>query len=193
MDQKTPLYEQHLANGAKMTSFAGYLMPLSYTSILAEHKAVRERCGVFDVSHMGEFMLSGADALGNLNRILTNDFTSLAIGRARYSPMCNAEGGTLDDLLVYRTGEKDYMLVVNASNRMKDFLHIHGSLTGNAAISDISNATALIALQGPAAAALIAPFFLRRAPRRKLQLCADPLPRAPRHALAHGLYRRGRF
>lgn len=158
MEQKTPLYETHLALGAKMTPFAGYQMPVQYSSILAEHRCVREHCGVFDVSHMGEFRLSGPDALHNLNQILTNDFTSLAQGKARYSPMCYAGGGTVDDLLVYRTGEDDYLIVVNAANRAKDFAFMQGLITGNAVLEDVSDTYAQIALQGPESPRLLAPF-----------------------------------
>jgi len=158
MELKTPLYEAHIALKAQMVPFAGYLMPVQYTSILAEHRFVREHCGVFDVSHMGEFRLAGQDALNNLNHILTNDFTSLAVGKARYSPMCYDNGGTVDDLLVYRTGEADYLLVVNASNRSKDFSYMLGQLKGDAQFEDVSDAYAQIALQGPEAPRLLAPF-----------------------------------
>ena len=158
MDQKTPLYEAHIRHFGKMVGFAGYLLPVQYTSIIAEHNAVRQKCGLFDVSHMGEFKLTGQDALASLNAILTNDFTSLAAGKARYSPMCYAEGGTVDDLLVYRTGEQCYMLVVNASNRLKDFEHIQKHLVPHTELTDISDETALLALQGPLALELIRPF-----------------------------------
>lgn len=158
MDKKTPLYDAHIRHAGKMVGFAGYLLPVQYTSIIAEHQAVRQKCGLFDVSHMGEFKLAGYDALENLNAILTNNFTSLAIGKARYSPMCYADGGTIDDLLVYRTGEQSYMLVVNASNRSKDFEHIQKNLVKHAELTDISDDTALLALQGPYSYELIKPF-----------------------------------
>lgn len=158
MDKKTPLYASHLRQKAKMVSFAGYLMPMQYSSIIAEHQAVRQNCGIFDVSHMGEFTFTGSDTLQNLNSILTNDFSGMPVGKARYSPMCFENGGTVDDLLVYRTGENDYMIVVNASNREKDFAHISAQLKGDAALKDISDDTALIALQGPKAPGLMARF-----------------------------------
>jgi aminomethyltransferase len=164
MDKQTPLYSSHIRLHAKMVSFAGYLMPIQYTSIIAEHHAVRNTIGVFDVSHMGEFTFTGKDTLQNLNRILTNDFTSMTIGKARYSPMCHAHGGTVDDLLVYRTGETDYMLVVNASNREKDFEHIKNQLHGDAILADVSDETALIALQGPQAAEIM-PRFCKELPQ----------------------------
>jgi aminomethyltransferase len=155
MEQKTPLYAAHIALGAKMVPFAGYVMPVQYSSIMAEHRAVRTACGIFDVSHMGEFTLWGRQALDNLNRLLTNDFSTLAVGKARYSPMCYEHGGTVDDLLVYRTGENSYMIVVNASNREKDLGHMLSHLTGDAKLKDVSDEYALLAVQGPAAAELL--------------------------------------
>ena len=116
MDRKTPLYETHVAMGAKIVPFGGYLMPVQYSSILAEHKAVRTQAGLFDVSHMGEVTFRGKDALANINNLLTNDYTEMPIGSARYSPMCNENGGVVDDLIVYKKGEEDYLVVVNASN-----------------------------------------------------------------------------
>lgn len=151
LERKTPLYDAHVGLGGKMVSFAGYLLPVEYsTGVIAEHKAVRAQAGLFDVSHMGEATLKGADALDNLNRLLTNDFTSMKDGQARYSPMCDESGGTVDDLLVYRLGENDYMLVLNAANRKKDVRWIAQHLSGDAAFEDISDSVAQIALQGPA-------------------------------------------
>ena len=111
--------------------------------------AVRTQAGLFDVSHMGEVLLKGEAALANLNHMLTNDFTSLKTGSARYSPMCNPEGGVVDDLLVYRTGETEYLIVVNAANRHKDVAFMKEHLAGDAELSDISDSVAQIALQGP--------------------------------------------
>ncbi len=155
MDKKTPLYQCHVDLKAKITGFAGYLLPMQYSSIIAEHNAVRQGCGIFDVSHMGEFLLEGADALKNLNSILTNDFTSLEINKARYSPMCYVNGGTVDDLLVYRKGGDSYMLVVNASNTKKDFEHISKNLEGDVTFKDISENIGQIAVQGPEAYAIM--------------------------------------
>ena len=150
MELKTPLYNCHVAAGGKIVPFAGYLLPVQYgTGVIKEHMAVRTQAGLFDVSHMGEVILKGEDALANLNYILTNDFTSLQIGKARYSPMCNPEGGVVDDLLVYRLGEEEYLVVVNAANRQKDVDFIKEHLSGNVELSDISDSVAQIALQGP--------------------------------------------
>lgn len=148
--KKTPLYDVHLALGAKPVPFAGYLLPVQYGGIIAEHKAVRGAAGIFDVSHMGEAVLTGPDALENLNRLLTNDFTGLQAGRARYSPMCNEKGGTVDDLIVYRVGENSYLIVLNASNREKDVAWIGERVGGRAVFRDISDEVGQIALQGPA-------------------------------------------
>lgn len=132
MERKTPLYDAHVALGGKIVPFAGYLLPVEYpTGVIAEHRAVRAQAGLFDVSHMGEATLRGADALGNLNRLLTNDFTGMKDGQARYSPMCDENGGTVDDLLVYKFGEGDYMLVLNAANREKDVKWIAEHLSGD--------------------------------------------------------------
>ena len=119
MDKKTVLYDKHVELGGKMTPYGGYLMPLQYSSIIKEHQAVREAVGVFDVSHMGEFLIKGEEAAKFLDYLLTNPMSTLAKGRVRYSPMCNLEGGTKDDLIVYAL-EDGYMLVVNAANLEKD-------------------------------------------------------------------------
>lgn len=150
MEKKTVLYDSHVKLGAKIVPFAGYLMPVQYTDILEEHMAVREKAGLFDVSHMGEIMLEGPDAAANLNRLLTNDYTKMNPGRVRYSPMCYENGGVVDDLLVYKMGEEKYLIVVNASNKDKDFAWMQEHIEGDAAIRDISDDVVQIALQGPA-------------------------------------------
>ncbi len=148
----TPLYEAHLRCGGKMVEFGGFEMPVQYkTGVIREHMAVRTACGLFDVSHMGEAVLQGPDAVRNLNRLLTNDYTVMAEGQARYSPMCNEEGGTVDDLIVYRIAGDRYFVVLNASNREKDVAWIRAHLSGNAAAEDVSDAWGQIALQGPLA------------------------------------------
>ena len=104
--------------GGKIVPFAGYLLPVQYgTGVITEHMAVREKAGLFDVSHMGEVLCQGKDALANLQKLLTNDFTNMVDGQARYSPMCNENGGTVDDLIVYKRGDNDYFIVVNAANK----------------------------------------------------------------------------
>ncbi len=156
MELKTPLYDLHVAAGGRMVPFAGYLLPVQYeTGVIQEHMAVRQRMGLFDVSHMGEVRFEGPDALENLNHLMTNDFSGMGIGQVRYSPMLNDEGGILDDLIVYRLDEDKYLVVVNASNREKDVLWMKAHRFGDCAVSDVSDDIAQLALQGPAAKALI--------------------------------------
>lgn len=151
MEKKTPLYDCHVAAGAKMVPFGGFSMPVQYTDIIAEHMAVRQQAGLFDVSHMGEVLITGSKALSAINHLFTNDFTNLQTGRVRYSPMCNPEGGTIDDLLIYKLGEEKYMVVVNAGNYDKDLAWMRANLPENAVLTDLSEETALLALQGPKA------------------------------------------
>src|SRR5713101_9600038 len=112
--KRTPLYEQHLALGARLVEFGGWEMPVQYSSILEEHRAVRTRAGLFDVSHMGEFRVEGPDALAYLQYLVPNDVSKLTIHQALYTQLCLPDAGTIDDLLVYRLGENAYMTVVNA-------------------------------------------------------------------------------
>lgn len=149
MDQKTPLYDCHVAAGGKIVSFAGFQLPVQYTGVIEEHMAVRERAGIFDVSHMGEVIISGPDALANLNNLYSNDFTSMTDGRVRYSPMCNEQGGIVDDMLIYRMAADRYMVVPNAANRKKDVDFMRARLSGDVQMEDISDTIAQIALQGP--------------------------------------------
>lgn len=130
---KTPLYDIHVESGGKIVPFAGYLLPVQYgTGVIAEHMAVRTKCGLFDVSHMGEIILKGPDALKNLNHLLTNDYTVMACGQARYSPMCNEEGGVVDDLIVYKVRDDCYFIVVNAANKDKDYAWMKAHVSGDA-------------------------------------------------------------
>ena len=149
--RKTPLYDRHVAAGGKIVPFAGWLLPVQYSGVIAEHKAVRSACGLFDVSHMGELLLRGADALENVNRLMTNDFSGMAEGQARYSPMCYEDGGTVDDLIVYKCSDAAYFIVVNAANKDKDAAWIGEHLTGDCAMEDLSDRVAQLALQGPKA------------------------------------------
>lgn len=156
MELKTPLYDRHVACGGKIVPFAGYLLPVQYGSgVIAEHMAVRTCAGLFDVSHMGEVTLDGPDALINLNRLLTNDFTGMTDGQVRYSPMCNEEGGVVDDVIVYKMNDRKYMVVVNASNRHKDVAWMKAHLSGDVAFRDISDGVAQLALQGPLACEIL--------------------------------------
>ena len=125
MERKTPLYDVHVAEGGKIVPFAGYLLPVQYgTGVIQEHMAVRQQAGLFDVSHMGEILFTGPTALDTINHLLTNDYNGMAVNKVRYGAMCNADGGTIDDLVVYKFGDECYLAVVNAANREKDYAHM---------------------------------------------------------------------
>ena len=152
----TPLTHKHIALGAKMAEFAGYNMPISYTGINQEHDTVRNNAGVFDVSHMGEFVLKGSHALDLIQRITTNDASKLTAGKAQYSCFTNEQGGIVDDLIVYCLEENNaYMLVVNASNIQKDWDWIQKHNHNKVASHNISAKTCLLAIQGPNAIKII--------------------------------------
>ncbi|HMK04375.1 MAG TPA: glycine cleavage system aminomethyltransferase GcvT [Ferruginibacter sp.] len=156
--KNTPFTEKHIALGAKMAEFAGYNMPISYSGINDEHAAVRTNAGVFDVSHMGEFILKGEDALDLIQRVTSNDASKLTAGKAQYSCLTNKDGGIVDDLIVYCLEEnKAYMLVVNASNIEKDWKWIQQFNDKKAEMHDISDKTCLLAIQGPNATKLLQP------------------------------------
>lgn len=156
--KNTPFHSLHVALGAKMAPFAGYNMPISYTGINDEHAAVRKNAGVFDVSHMGEFVLKGEQALSLIQRLTTNDASKLTAGKAQYSALTNKEGGIIDDLLVYCIEEnKVYMLVVNASNIEKDWNWIVQHNTEQVELHNISDKTCLLAVQGPNATKILQP------------------------------------
>ena len=152
----TPLYEEHRRLGAKMVPFAGYEMPIQYSGIVAEHRAVRSRAGLFDLSHMGEFHFRGAGARATVDRLVSSDIAGLAVGEARYGLLCNEGGTIVDDVIVYRLGPDDFLTVVNAANIAKDRAHVLGRLGGDTAFEDRSSATALVAIQGPRAAEILA-------------------------------------
>lgn len=154
--KNTPFTQKHIDLGAKMAPFAGYNMPISYTGINEEHHCVRNNAGVFDVSHMGEFILKGPDALDLIQRVTSNDASKLTDGKAQYSCLPNEQGGIVDDLLVYCIEtNKVYMLVVNASNIEKDWNWISSHNTKGVEMHNISDKTGLLAIQGPNATALM--------------------------------------
>ena len=155
--KETPLFEEHVRLGGKIIPFAGYAMPVQYpTGIRAEHQAVRETAGLFDVSHMGEFRVRGADALAFVSYATTNDPSLLEEGDAQYSALCHESGGVIDDLIVYRMGEGDYRLVVNAANLAKDWTHLAELAEGfDVELTDESDEVALLALQGPRAEGIL--------------------------------------
>ena len=156
--RQTALFDEHVRLGGKIVPFAGFGMPVQYpTGITEEHRTVRQRAGLFDVSHMGEFVVRGPDALTLVQRISINDPSRIAIGQAQYSAMCLESGGVLDDLLVYRFPDR-FMLVVNASNLRKDWTWIMSHADDlDAELEDVSVDTALLALQGPAARQILTP------------------------------------
>jgi len=146
--KKTPFYEYHVQAGAKMVPFAGYEMPIQYSGIRAEHMAVRENVGLFDLSHMGEFEISGPGALGFLQKMTTNDVSQLTLGQIQYSCFCYDDGGIVDDLLVYHMGDR-YMLVVNGANVKKDFDWLSEHLNDDVKLIDKTDYYGLLAVQGP--------------------------------------------
>ncbi len=155
----TPLHAVHLALGAKMMPFAGFDMPVQYSGIIDEHHAVRQAAGLFDVSHMGEVFVRGPQAFEFVQRLVTNDAAKLYDGKAMYTVMCREHGGAVDDLLVYRFAEDDYLLVINASNIEKDLAHIreqHAASGFDCSIEDVSDDMALLAIQGPKAIDIVA-------------------------------------
>jgi aminomethyltransferase len=157
--KQTPLYEEHVRLNAKLVPFAGFAMPVQYpTGIRAEHQVVREQVGMFDVSHMGEFRVRGADALAFVSHLTTNDPAALVHGQVQYSVFCHPDGGIVDDLLVYRLADDDFRLVVNGANIDKDWTHVMSYAAGfDMELVDESDAIGLIALQGPRAEQVLAP------------------------------------
>ncbi|MBA2249896.1 MAG: glycine cleavage system aminomethyltransferase GcvT [Chitinophagaceae bacterium] len=156
--QNTPFTNKHISLGAKMAEFAGFNMPISYSGINDEHAAVRTNAGIFDVSHMGEFIIKGENALDLIQSVTTNDASKLTAGKAQYSCLPNNEGGIIDDLIVYCLEEnKAYMLVVNSSNIEKDWNWISSHNTKNAEMHNVSNKTCLLAIQGPNATKILQP------------------------------------
>lgn len=159
---KTALNEKHLELGAKMVDYSGFEMPVSYDGLKVEHASVREKVGMFDVSHMGEFSVKGKDSLALLQKITTNDVAKLSDGKIQYSCIPNGKGGIVDDLLIYRIGEENYMLVVNASNMEKDWAFISLKIKEegyNVTFENNSDDWALIALQGPLATDALSPLM----------------------------------
>jgi len=148
--KKTPFYDYHIEAGAKMVPFAGFIMPIQYAGITEEHLTVRKSVGMFDISHMGEFDISGPDAVAFIQRMTVNDASKLEVGQIQYSCMCYDDGGIVDDLLVYRLEDR-YMLVVNASNLQKDFDWLESHLEGDVRLVNRSDDYGLLAIQGPKA------------------------------------------
>jgi len=152
--KRTPFYNIHRGLGAKIVEFAGFEMPVQYSSIIEEHRTVRSAVGIFDVSHMGEFEIRGRDAAEFVQRATINDVTKLVPGKAQYSAMCYPDGGIVDDLILYHLGDH-YMMVVNASNIEKDFSWLREHAAGDVDLRDVSDEVALLAVQGPSSLAAL--------------------------------------
>src|SRR3954470_18760088 len=155
--KRTPLYEAHVAAGAKLVDFAGWEMPVQYDGIRAEHLRVRNSCGVFDVSHMGEIETEGPEAVELLQRLLSNDVSRIQVGGAQYSCLCREDGGVLDDLFTYRLGEDRYLTVTNAANHERDLAWIADHAEGmDVEVLDRRDELAMLAVQGPQARGIVA-------------------------------------
>ena len=188
--KKVALNDLHVALGAKMVPFAGYNMPVRYSSDLDEHHTVRKAVGIFDVSHMGEFLVNGPGALDLIQRVTSNDAAKLTDGKVQYSCLPNEEGGIVDDLLVYRFAEEDYMLVVNASNIEKDWEWINRYNTQGVNLKNISDDISLFAVQGPKAVAALATAYAARFRKHGLlYFCQRRIcRRTGRYCFGYGLY-----
>ncbi|MEM3399817.1 MAG: glycine cleavage system aminomethyltransferase GcvT [Candidatus Micrarchaeia archaeon] len=147
--KKTPLNSLHKSLGAKMIEFGGWEMPVQYAGIIEEHNAVRNACGIFDVSHMGEIFVRGANAFGFVQKIITNSLSKIGVGRAIYSPICNENGGIIDDVIVYWKAEGEFLFVVNAANTEKDYAWLIKNADRNVEIENATDRIALLAVQGP--------------------------------------------
>jgi aminomethyltransferase len=157
--KKTPLYDKHMRLGAKMVPFADWLMPVQYSSIVGEHQAVRNNVGVFDISHMGQFIVDGAAGRDWLNRMLTNNVDKLEVGMGQYTFLLNDRGGIIDDLIVYRIDEQKYLLVVNAARVDEDFAWLHNHLKEGCSLTSRSSDFGAVAIQGPRTMALFHALF----------------------------------
>lgn len=155
MSKHTPLYPVHKALGANLTDFHGFLLPLEYTTISEEHLAVRNKAGIFDLSHMGEIEVSGKDALGLIQKIITNDAEKLPDGKVLYTPICNERGGIVDDIILYRFSEERFILVVNSANIQKVFEWLIENQSRGVAVEDFSDEYGMIAVQGPLSASIV--------------------------------------
>ena len=173
--RRTPLYDEHVAAGAKLVPFAGWEMPVQYQGVKEEHLAVRSAAGVFDVSHMGEIETAGPGALGLLQRLLSNDVSKLAPGGAQYSVLCREDGGILDDLFTYRLGDERYLTVTNAANHERDLAWFEEHAAGfECEVGDRLDAYAMLAVQGPTARELVAPLFEGELPATDANRTAAP-------------------
>ncbi len=176
---RTPLYESHVAAGARMIPFAGWEMPVQYAGIIEEHLHTRSRASVFDTSHMGEFRLTGASAFADIDRLFTGRLDNLAEGRGRYGFLMNREGGIIDDIMVFRVGPAEMFLVVNAATTAKDRQWITSNLSATTTFADESPATAMIALQGPLAPEVLKAHAPAAAAIKRFALCRVSIAGVP--------------
>lgn len=157
MEKKTPLYQTHVDLGGKIVEFGGYLMPVQYgAGVIAEHMAVRQKVGLFDVSHMAELTLEGPDAVANIQHLVTADISKMVDGQVKYAMLCNDKGGIVDDLVIYRLSAEKYLLVVNAGNHEKDAAWVESHISGDVRYADVSEQIAQLALQGPKSGEVLA-------------------------------------
>ena len=164
---RTPLHDQHLAAGGRIVEFAGWEMPVQYSGILQEHKAVRESCGVFDISHMGEFFVEGPGATAWLDSLLTNTLASVPVGQAQYTLLLNERGGVIDDLIAYRLDEEKYLLIVNAAKIDEDAAWLRKHSTPGVTFTNRSSEFAALAIQGPKSAEVFEKLFGRPMPAER--------------------------
>ena len=156
MEKKTPLYQVHVDAGGKIVEFGGYLMPVQYPNgVIAEHMAVRQKAGLFDVSHMAELILEGPDAVANIQNLVTADISGMVDGQVKYAMFCNETGGIVDDLVICRRAADRYLLVVNAGNHEKDAAWVEAHLFGDVHYADVSDSIVQLALQGPASGTIL--------------------------------------
>ena len=176
---RTPLHDQHLAAGGRIVEFAGWEMPVQYTGILQEHKAVRESCGVFDISHMGEFFVEGPSATAWLDSLLTNNLASVPVGQAQYTLLLNERGGVIDDLIAYRLAEEKYLLIVNAAKIDEDAAWFKKHAAPGVVFTDRSTDFAALAIQGPKAAAVFEKLFQKPMPTERNRVLEIPTTAGP--------------
>ena len=157
--KKTPLYDVHIDLGAKIVDYYSFKMPLQYDSIISEHKSARSNAGLFDISHMGEIIIDGKEATEIVQKIITNDVSNLPDYKAVYSPICDEEGGTIDDVIVYKYTPERYMLVVNCATTKRDFKWINKLSTDDTNINNLSDKLSLLAVQGPKSEEIIGLVF----------------------------------
>ena len=180
MERKTPLYQTHVDAGGKIVEFGGFLMPVQYpTGVLAEHMAVRQKAGLFDVSHMGELRLKGPDAVANVQKLITADISTMQDGDIKYAMFCNDAGGIIDDFIVYRCVADDYWLVVNAGNRDKDAAWVESHLFGDVDYRDEGDDWGQVALQGPTSGDILKKLCAEQYIPAKYYTFIDNVPLAP--------------